>query len=351
MGSPKPGPRVTLKSIALKAGVSVVSAGIALNPSAYTQARVSEATKIKVQRIAESLHYKPNPWASGLRKKNAGRIGFASDRFDDLSNNAVRHRVLRESVRLGLGIEPLSYDAAMPVSAFLPDILSKDLERLVIYRFWDRMAPGEKSLLQKKFFGRLLVIDHDGREDPHARGVSFIFTEKNIAWAELYQRIGQTHRRIGALSYSHPPAIPGRSHFADPRPGRFQMARKASGGGFGGMPDVHFCNLEDPDAIYQATKKMVEAGYDAIQVHHDQAAPIVYRAIWDSGKRIPEDVGVTGYDDLYFSPYMRPSLTTIHIDMAGFAEGILNWLSEPFPFRVVPHRLMDRESLRGRRPE
>ncbi|MBM7818728.1 DNA-binding LacI/PurR family transcriptional regulator [Cellulosimicrobium cellulans] len=54
----------------------------------------------------------------------------------------------------------------------------------------------------------------------------------------------------------------------------------------------------------------------AIFVANDQMALGLVRALHDSGKRVPEDVSVVGFDDLPESSEFLPPLTTVHQDFA-----------------------------------
>lgn len=61
--------------------------------------------------------------------------------------------------------------------------------------------------------------------------------------------------------------------------------------------------------LYSKYKKM-----DAIFVANDQMALAVLNTAWDKGIRIPEDLGVAGFDDISESAYFIPPLTTVRQD-------------------------------------
>jgi LacI family transcriptional regulator len=52
--------------------------------------------------------------------------------------------------------------------------------------------------------------------------------------------------------------------------------------------------------------------FDAVFAGDDDAAIGVLSALREMGKRVPEDVSVVGFDDQRSSPYLTPSLTTVH---------------------------------------
>jgi DNA-binding LacI/PurR family transcriptional regulator len=68
-----------------------------------------------------------------------------------------------------------------------------------------------------------------------------------------------------------------------------------------------------------ATMLAKDPNLDAVFANSDYMAISAMRIIKASGRRIPEDVAVIGYDDLAIAAYVSPALTTIsqHVSMAG----------------------------------
>ncbi|PKP58789.1 hypothetical protein CVT91_07925 [Candidatus Atribacteria bacterium HGW-Atribacteria-1] len=64
---------------------------------------------------------------------------------------------------------------------------------------------------------------------------------------------------------------------------------------------------------YKRTKQMLEKDlyFTAIFAYNDMLAFGAMQAIKEKGLRIPEDIGVVGYDDIPFCSLMNPALTTI----------------------------------------
>ncbi|HCY75447.1 MAG TPA: transcriptional regulator [Ignavibacteriales bacterium] len=72
----------TLKSIALKLGVSVTTVSRALNGKS-NRYRISKETELKILKAAKELAYSPNQLARGLRLKRTNTIGYI---IPDISN-------------------------------------------------------------------------------------------------------------------------------------------------------------------------------------------------------------------------------------------------------------------------
>lgn len=66
---------------------------------------------------------------------------------------------------------------------------------------------------------------------------------------------------------------------------------------------------------YTAMKQLLEQmpDMDGVFCSNDQMAIGVLKALKESGKRVPEDIKVIGYDDVFLASVMEPSLSTIHI--------------------------------------
>ncbi len=90
----------------------------------------------------------------------------------------------------------------------------------------------------------------------------------------------------------------------------------------------------------------------AIFVGNDQMAAGAMQALQDSNLRVPEDISVIGYDDLVFSRYLNPRLTTIRqpLNEMGRAAAVLalralNLATELVATRFMPE-LVIRQSVR-----
>ena len=55
----------------------------------------------------------------------------------------------------------------------------------------------------------------------------------------------------------------------------------------------------------------------AVCCYNDMTALGAMRSIRARGLRVPDDVSVTGFDDLFFAEYLEPALTTVRQDSQG----------------------------------
>ncbi|MCI5582853.1 MAG: LacI family transcriptional regulator [Anaeroplasma sp.] len=88
---------------------------------------------------------------------------------------------------------------------------------------------------------------------------------------------------------------------------------------------VYYGRFDEKSGV-EAAKYFVETDVTAIVCVSDVISIGLIKGLQSLGKRIPEDISVTGYDDLDISNYITPSLTTVHQDLdkiANLSVGLL----------------------------
>lgn len=105
---------------------------------------------------------------------------------------------------------------------------------------------------------------------------------------------------------------------------------------------------------YNATRSLLAAGeYTAIFAFSDVMAIGAIRALWEAGKRVPQDVSVIGLDGLVLGKYLVPQLSTVRQDFKTIAlrsvEILLDAVEEGFTARheTVPFVVQCTESIRS----
>ena len=93
----------------------------------------------------------------------------------------------------------------------------------------------------------------------------------------------------------------------------------------------------------------IDPNLDAVFVTSDLMACAVIKVLQKSGRRVPEDVAVLGYDDLSLAAINHPAITTIrqNIPLVGrlLAENLLKFLQDGEITNVtLPVELVIRES-------
>jgi LacI family transcriptional regulator len=108
-----------------------------------------------------------------------------------------------------------------------------------------------------------------------------------------------------------------------------------------------------PDDAYALAANLITPDNhpDLVITANDYFALGVYRAIWECGLAVPDDVRVLGYGDHPFAAYLQPALTTIRLpaDEAGTAavDLLMRRIAEPDRPRTsirLPAELIERRS-------
>jgi LacI family transcriptional regulator len=130
------------------------------------------------------------------------------------------------------------------------------------------------------------------------------------------QRFGCTVQRLDGFASVYAEA--GRPISADRvLPGDFTIARGLSG-------------------VRAALESGVE--FDAIFAHNDLSATGAMQAVLDSGRRIPQDVAVVGFDDIPLAAHTRPPLTTVHQPLREMGKAAARMLLAHFEGSPLPNR-------------
>jgi DNA-binding LacI/PurR family transcriptional regulator len=91
--------------------------------------------------------------------------------------------------------------------------------------------------------------------------------------------------------------------------------------------------------------------FTAVVAANDSMALGVYRALYEAGLHVPEDVSVVGFDDIQEAAYFTPPLTTVRHDFIqlgaqGF-EYLLKLMDDPdtqIEQRIILSKLILRDS-------
>lgn len=106
---------------------------------------------------------------------------------------------------------------------------------------------------------------------------------------------------------------------------------------------------------YQQTRRLLETGtpFTALYAISDTIAVGACKAIFDSGRRVPEDISVAGFDGLDLAAYYQPSIATIEQplqDMTNEASRILFELIREKTgrkYRIFPGTLREGRSVKS----
>jgi LacI family transcriptional regulator len=294
-----PDPPVTLRDVAVRAGVHPATASRALNPE--TRILVSEDTAQRVLDAAEALGYSPNPVARSLRTRRSHTVGVL---IPDL-NNPLFPPIVR-------GLEDRL--AANGYVALIGNTDSDDQrERMVFDQMRARHVDG--LVLATARLRHPLLAEASRADLP-------VVLINRLAQDYSFPSVSVDNERGVRMAVGHLAALGHRriAHIAGPQETSTGLSRYR---GFvtamesGGLP-------VDGDLVVFAKSLKVEegercsrllldrgAGCTAIAAGNDMLAVGCYAALDETGLSCPEDISVVGFNDMPFIDRLRPPLTTI----------------------------------------
>lgn len=288
----------SMKDIAKLADVSTSTVSHVVNQTRY----VSEEITTRVKQAAKELNYSPSALARSLKMNRTRTIGLlvttsTNPFFGEVVKGVERHCYEQDYNLILCNTE--GDDARMKAS--INTLLEKRVDGLLLLC----------SSLEGKYldvFDRYqdiptVVMDWG---ETHFPSDKIKDNSRLGGYMAARHLIDNGHREIGCITG------PLDRHQAQIRFAGFQQALDDEG-----------ISLEDKwvvpsnfecDGGYDAFNLLYERGElpSAIFACNDMMAMGLINAANEKGVRVPEDLSVIGYDDIYIAKFMVPALTTIH---------------------------------------
>lgn len=306
----------TIKDVAKHAGVSISTASYALNniPNVHpdTKARILQAAKI--------LNYTPHFSARHLKTKKTGNIGvfiygFSGPVFSDVLEG------IRQTLQ--------QYDYNILVSS----------------------GKSSESLLREKQVDGAIIFDANLSFDilkPLAEnGMPMILLDRDELGKNMYQHMidnealvfqlmndvlsKNTYQTFGFLSG------PDDSFNANKRYEGFKRALNTHGIQTHQLFQGDF-TIEGGHQIGKRFKHLANPP-EFVFCANDESAIGFLQALKLDGFKIPEDIGIAGFDNFFMTSYIHPSVTTIGIDHIKWGKQVATAIMDIL--RGLPHDLKE----------
>jgi LacI family transcriptional regulator len=289
---------ITLRMVAQKAGVSVNTASRAIN----NKPDINKETKKRVLKISQELGYVRNATAVALRTNRTWTIGVV---IEDNRNpfyaevlNGMEEAVRGKNYHIILTNTQRDYNKEEEAINLL---LAKRVDGLLIDPVQDR-DNDINSLVEANI--PFVVV---GRDFENIEVDAVYNDEVKGGFLATEYLIKKGHKRIALIDGFL---------YKSPAKGRLEGYKKALKE-YGIPLDDALVSAGDIDLKdgYERTKQLFEKelNFNAIFAYNDMMAFGAMQAIKEKGLRIPEDIGLVGYDDIPFSSLTSPPLTTIRL--------------------------------------
>ena len=300
--------RVTIRDIAKKTGLSIATISRVVNK---TDKHYSKKTENIVNDAIKELNYRPNFIAWGLKKRKTNTIGFVVPELDSYYTE----------IFLGAQDVALKYK----YSNFLCNTnYIKELERIYIDNLLHRQVDGvifNTGLLNNKLIYKFLeenipvalienfINNLSLEKNPLVITVALDFYK--YAKIAVEHLINNGYRRIAYIS------APLEMVSLRERLRGYKDALKENGIGYDEKL-VYFDKSIRGEWDLTASGRLIENIItqlnppDALFIISDTVAMVAIQVIKKLGMKIPDDIGVVGFDDRRFCKYLDPPLTSIY---------------------------------------
>lgn len=333
---------VTIRDVALRAGVSPMTVSRVVNGSA----KVTDETRTRVEAAIAELHYVPNTLARGLTQQRSGTIGMVvpdlGDPFFTLVLRGAEQVARRGGYRLivcntnsdnqleeeyiddliahqvdGVILAPVN-DLSKPVVARLA---ARSLPHVLV----DRSIPGvEADIVQGDSVGGARVVVEHLLSAGHRR-IAHITEPQNVSTAR--DRLLGYREALEANGVRYDPALVAQGTGATTTGAQAATSELLS--------------RQDPPSAIFAVNNLAAVG--------------VVLAVRASGLSVPEDVAVACFDDIELAAFICPFLTVMAQPATSFGtlaiQLLLDRIQGTAPARrrvvVLPGDLIIRQSTAG----
>jgi len=315
---------MTLAKVAKRAGVSTATVSRVLN----NLGMVKDSTRRRVLSAVESLNYYPNLHARSLAGGKSKTIGLI---VSNLSNPFFIDvfQAMDEAARANgydVLVEHTDYQVGQ-LRAGVQSLLGKRVAGLAII-----VSEMEPSLLAEIQSSEQPTVFYDvGTPSENSINISVRYELGTQRAVQYLYSLG--HRRMAFVGH-HTALSP------------LQVRRKAFLGAVGGYNGAVSWKIamgpDSPAGGAQALRELLSSGFrpTAIVCVNDYMAIGVLRELRVNDYSIPEDISVTGFDNISLSEFTNPPLTTLNIPREKIGQMAVNALlpegvASPMPREVL----------------
>lgn len=291
--------RVTIKEVAKIAGVSTQTVSRVLN----NRPDVSDQTRTRIKQIIDELGYSPNVFARNLSRGRSNTIGVISYGLNYFGTQNVLSGIEKEANKLGYSLSFRLIDRFNPtrVNEIIYNLESERVEGLI----W--AVPGgitSSDWLLEKFSNIQVPIVYINKGQVGEEHIAALDNRLGGRLAAQHL-VDQRFERIGIITGPH-----NWWETQERLAGWLEVVKDQ------GYQDVDSLIIEGDWTPTSGEISLVsllnqEPTIDAVFVSNDQMALGTLRAARQLGIKVPQQLGIIGFDDIPEAAFFYPPLSTI----------------------------------------
>ena len=278
--------------------------------------------------VSKQLNYIPNLQARNLKKQTSTTIGVLLPSVSNPFYPSILRGIEDEAVSNNYAVLFASCDRKQSdTDRYLQDMLEHNV-RGIITLFLEYLP--EAASLYTRHGGRIVSLVEEGTLLSHAHNITC--NKVSEAFQAMQHLIQLGHRKIAYLSDSL--SLNLRIH----RMERFLQTVNSAGIHSGDYiayingQDIPLCTGDSVETGYILAQAMLEKTPDitGILSMNDRMSLGIIRALHEKGMSIPADLSIVSFDDLFFSEYMEPPLTTMRTEKYQWGKQLMHYLLSLF---------------------
>lgn len=307
--------RTTIKDVAKRAGVSAATVSLVLNKP---NPSISKETRENVMKAVKELQYRPNRLAASLASKKSNTIGVIvpdnSNLFLAEFSNCIETAISKHGYAMILGN---ASNSATKTIKYLYDFSDRSVDGIILVQSIFENPEHTATCIEALTNLQIPTILSDRFPITH----SFESVKTNDflgGYLAIKHLLDMGHNQIGIIA--------GEMYFPNCIE-RLEGCKKALLEA--GIPF-------DQSLVYEGDFQMssgaaalpylLEKNVTAIFTFNDMIAYGVYKALSNYNLKVPEDISIIGFDDIWVSDVICPPLTTIEYPLKEIAETVVDRL-------------------------
>ncbi len=297
MARPRASSRATIADVARRAGVSTATVSRLLNGTGP----VADGTAALVRAAVSEMDYTPRAAAQSLARGKTDTLGLLLPDIGGVYFSPLVRGIEAAAQRAGfdLLIHATLPDSARPAN--FRRIGQRNTDGLLI--FAHGLNEAELANLHGQRFPMVLLL----QPSPASMSIPSVNLENKKGARKIMDHLIEVHgcRRIGFLRG------PDGNSDSDWRERGYREALQAHGIAFDPslVAKGGFNEREARAAVAGWLRQGISM--DAIFAGDDESAFGALQSLQEGGLRVPEDLAIAGFDDVYLSQYVAPPLTTV----------------------------------------
>jgi len=300
---------VTMRDVAHRSGVSIKTVSRVVN----NQGEISEATRCRVQPVIAELGYRPNVLARGLVSGQTLSVGMIIPRITDPFFPEVVLGVENVARQHGYSIFLCNANGDPQQELEYAEVLGgKQVDGIILCG---------SVLVEQQLEGVAARQYISVLTSRRPRGAAVISVDEEAGFERATAHlIGLGHCAIGHICVSPKLNTTWRLNGY-----RRALEQHSIAGHERWIVSANDITIE---AGYQACTRLLAQAPEvtAISCFNDLIAVGVLRACEVLGRRVPDDVAVTGFDDIELASLAVPALTTVHVPRQQVGEALMEAL-------------------------